>query len=93
MPACGLVTDIKKEVPPGLPYTFWCSIILKRKWLRYGNEWKSLGTFLHSAAMGILSCKCGIGVNIRRVCVGCIVSYRMLSHLHAQDWSISVGTW
>ena len=41
--------------------------------------------------MGILGCKCGTGVNVRRVCESCIVSYRMLSHLHAQDWSLLVG--
>jgi len=51
-------------------------------WLRYGNEGKSLGTFLHSAAMGILGRKCGTGVNVRRVCESYIVFYHMLSHLH-----------
>jgi len=61
-------------------------------WLRYGNEWKSLGTLLHSAR-GILGRKCSTGVNVRMVCESCIVSYHMLSHLHALDWSLSVGTW
>jgi len=53
-------------------------------WLGYGSEWKSLGNLLHSAAMGILGRKCGIGVNVRRVRESCIVFYHILSHSKAK---------